>query len=330
MGGQKDHLRVQRKRQELQLWQARNGAQGLRQRYTKCEHICFSYNISSYEKAQAGERCEKGMHVCATKGCFGNHPHHSCNNKKKWQHQDEPGFASAMPTSKMHAESAELTSKAPQELDTSEVPTADKFAKEPAHPTGDIVFRPKASSSHIGNKAPDDLPTDSNLDDIGVFCIEICSGTAGLTASLRKVGFQNSFGVDHIVKSGCRAPVIKVDVSSSIDLAKSWIQRPNCAYTLWCFHVGLRAEHVKSSSPMDLCLFVQRQNLTAYLLWLVEIGNVLNLPILSMPQLVYLFYLHILNPTRSLFWLTSFWLEDTGGGSCACQLPQLHVGRCET
>ena len=50
-------------------------------------------------------------------------------------------------------------------------------------------------------------PDTNSLDNIGQFCIEICSGTAGFTASLRKHGFNNSFGVDHIVKSGCRAPV---------------------------------------------------------------------------------------------------------------------------
>ena len=121
------------------------------------------------------------------------------------------------------------------------------FAKQPAHIyTGDMQFQPQASSSssssssssRIDNKECVDLPTNSNLDDIGVFCIEIYSGTAGLTASLRKVGFQNSFGVDRNVKSGCRAPVIKVDVASSMDLVKSWIQHPNCAYLHFCVPCG--------------------------------------------------------------------------------------------
>ena len=34
------------------------------------------------------------------------------------------------------------------------------------------------------------------------FTIEFCSGTAGLTAQIRKLGCEASFGVDHIVKAG--------------------------------------------------------------------------------------------------------------------------------
>ena len=45
------------------------------------KRICFSFNISTCDKAQPGGSCDKGAHVCATKGCFGNHPHHSCTKK---------------------------------------------------------------------------------------------------------------------------------------------------------------------------------------------------------------------------------------------------------
>ncbi len=46
------------------------------------KRICFAYNIDGCDKAQAGERCEKGYHLCATKGCGGKRPHYSCNNRK--------------------------------------------------------------------------------------------------------------------------------------------------------------------------------------------------------------------------------------------------------
>ena len=45
------------------------------------KRICFSFNISTCDKAQPGGSCDKGAHVCATKGCFGNHPRHSCTKK---------------------------------------------------------------------------------------------------------------------------------------------------------------------------------------------------------------------------------------------------------
>eukprot|EP00435_Cladocopium_sp_Y103_P036948 s2957_g9.t1 len=43
--------------------------------------ICFAYNIDGCSKAAPGESCEKGKHVCATKGCYDKHLHFSCNKK---------------------------------------------------------------------------------------------------------------------------------------------------------------------------------------------------------------------------------------------------------
>ena len=45
------------------------------------KRLCFAYNIDGCDKAAAGDSREKGVHVCATKGCFGNHPHYSCPKK---------------------------------------------------------------------------------------------------------------------------------------------------------------------------------------------------------------------------------------------------------
>ena len=39
--------------------------------------LCFAYNIDGCNKAQAGETCERGYHLCATKGCGEKRPHHS-------------------------------------------------------------------------------------------------------------------------------------------------------------------------------------------------------------------------------------------------------------
>ena len=41
--------------------------------------ICFGFNIDGCSKAALGESCEKGKHVCCTRGCFEKHPHFSCS-----------------------------------------------------------------------------------------------------------------------------------------------------------------------------------------------------------------------------------------------------------
>ncbi len=66
----------------------------------------------------------------------------------------------------------------------------------------------------------------------GPFCIEFCSGTAGLTAALRRHGFRSSFGIDKIVKAGSKAPVFKLDLcdQSSRALAQEWLQHKNMVY----------------------------------------------------------------------------------------------------
>ena len=38
------------------------------------KRLCFAYNINGCDKAQPGERCDKGYHLCATKNCGGKHP----------------------------------------------------------------------------------------------------------------------------------------------------------------------------------------------------------------------------------------------------------------
>ena len=37
------------------------------------EPICFAYNLSGCDKAAAGEKCPRGLHVCAKPGCFKAH-----------------------------------------------------------------------------------------------------------------------------------------------------------------------------------------------------------------------------------------------------------------
>ena len=64
------------------------------------------------------------------------------------------------------------------------------------------------------------------------FGIEICSGTGGLTAQLRLHGLPGSFGVDHHVKAGCKAPICKLDLEKedNLLLILDWIRHPKCRY----------------------------------------------------------------------------------------------------
>ena len=85
------------------------------------------------------------------------------------------------------------------------------------------------------------------------FAIEICCGTAGLTSELRKQGLPCSFGIDHIVKAGSKAPIKKIDVTlpGSQELVKSWIVDGQCCYV----HLGIpcgassRAREIPGGPP---------------------------------------------------------------------------------
>ena len=85
------------------------------------------------------------------------------------------------------------------------------------------------------------------------FAIEVCCGAAGLTAELRKQGLPCSFGIDHVVKAGCKAPIKKIDltVPGSQDLVKSWVTSGQCCY----LHLGIpcgtssRAREIPGGPP---------------------------------------------------------------------------------
>lgn len=40
--------------------------------------ICFAWNLGGCDKAKAGQRCDRGMHVCTKIGCQGNHSAANC------------------------------------------------------------------------------------------------------------------------------------------------------------------------------------------------------------------------------------------------------------
>lgn len=48
-----------------------------------------------------------------------------------------------------------------------------------------------------------------------LFCLEIFSGSAGLTAALKRQQFSASFGLDAFVTKRLKAPVIKIDLNKA-------------------------------------------------------------------------------------------------------------------
>ena len=140
-----------------------------------------------------------------------------------------------------------------------------------------------------------------------------------MTASLRKVGFINSFGVDHIVKSGCRAPVVKVDIASNLDLVKSWLSHRNCLY----IHLGVpcgtasRAREIFiPNGPVPLRTEAEPDgiaSLTGRNKERVDLANSVYCAACTLILFAHEMRKHwsIENPTRSLFWLTSYWRSVT-------------------
>ena len=45
--------------------------------------LCFSYNFKKCSAQVQNQRCEKGLHLCAVKGCFKQHPAMECPGRKK-------------------------------------------------------------------------------------------------------------------------------------------------------------------------------------------------------------------------------------------------------
>lgn len=87
--------------------------------------------------------------------------------------------------------------------------------------------------------------------------IEFCSGTAGLTAQLGRLGMKNSFGVDHVVIGGSKAPIVKIDFTTAEGeaLAASYIKSPMCGYVHFGIPCGTssraREIHIRFAQPVQ-------------------------------------------------------------------------------
>jgi hypothetical protein len=89
--------------------------------------------------------------------------------------------------------------------------------------------KPATVQTHTSGDVHAVFPTFSADTTSTAFAIELCSGTAGLTAALRACGLEHSIGVDHIVKAGCRAPVCRLDITAphAQDMVRDWLRLPS-------------------------------------------------------------------------------------------------------
>ena len=49
----------------------------------KGHRLCFSYNLKACGNPVDKQRCSKGLHACAVKGCHGQHPAVECTRAKR-------------------------------------------------------------------------------------------------------------------------------------------------------------------------------------------------------------------------------------------------------
>ena len=65
-----------------------------------------------------------------------------------------------------------------------------------------------------------------------LFAIEIFAGSGKLTASIRAMGLQDSFGIDSKLPPTLRSPIIKYDLTNEehLELVQNLIRSPQCCY----------------------------------------------------------------------------------------------------
>ena len=189
---------------------------------------------------------------------------------------------------------------------------------QPPSPARDETGATKSPSADPLPSSSKPAQMDHSFVDEGAFGIEFCSGTGGLTAQLRAYGLPASFGVDHKVKAGAKAPICKLDLTDekSVELALTWVAHTNCKYV----HLGVpcgtcsRAREIVLDDFSPLPLRDEDHpdglpNLSTKDQARVEMANAVyaaavrvilcaetNNKLWSLEQ-----------PSRSLFWNTSFW-----------------------
>lgn len=82
---------MEERKEDGRRWgSAADTTEGLRRGLARWKSDLLHLQNQRLLKAGAGESCDKGRHICATKGCHEKHPHYSCPNKRQDRGGPEP------------------------------------------------------------------------------------------------------------------------------------------------------------------------------------------------------------------------------------------------
>ena len=142
--------------------------------------LCFSFNLKKCSNNVQNQRCDKGLHLCAVKGCFKQHAAVECPMKKKdWNSGDSEGSGEA------HSfEGAEGASGSNSQV----LDDAKKFSH---FSTGD-----EARPACVSQETDIDAQVGDWKRDQNPLFLELCSGCGILSATVAASGFD-TMAVDH-------------------------------------------------------------------------------------------------------------------------------------
>ena len=132
----------------------------------KNNRICFSYNLKKCDTT--GQKCSKGLHVCAVQGCFRGHPALECQkSRQKQQGYETLGNA-------LESSASDFSSEGE--------PDEDMHVATTTQPSGDfsgMSFRDVEKCIHRSTEA-----------NTPYIFLELCAGSASLSAEVRRLGVE--------------------------------------------------------------------------------------------------------------------------------------------
>lgn len=159
--------------------------------------------------------------------------------------------------------------------------------------------------------------------------LELCCGTAGVTASFRKAGMTGCIAIDKIKNRNAKSSIIQLDLTCEADqkLVREWIMHDSVVGVFWAPPCGTASaarqidlpDEPNAPKPLRSVLepdgfdFLEGADLER-----VSLANKLYSFCAETIDLCHSLgkLIMVENPRNSLFWLTSFWTE----ANCASQL----------
>ena len=167
--------------------------------------------------------------------------------------------------------------------------------------------------------------------------LELCCGTAGVTATFRKLGLNNCIAIDKIRHKGALSAVVKLDLTDRQNqlLVLQWIQHDAIAGIFWAPPCGTASaareipipddpdapQPLRSLSEPDGFSYLEGIDLTRVL----QANSLYNFCSETVDLCYDLNKLAMVeNPSNSLFWQTSFWRKT----KCIDRLHLQHHQAC--